>query len=569
MRNRTLYSKVFAAASILVMLVSCNGSNNKGQNNGDSRYGHIMVMNQFTPFSTLFPPMSYEGSAAQMGSQIYETLVTYSSETGELIPLLAESWEANQDHTQYTFTIRSNVFFHDNRCFDDGEGRLMEPDDVLYVMQSLCENSPYNLNASLLMDQVLGAHEFFIEKKVPGNDELTGIYLDSKDRLVFTLTHPNVEFIHVLAHYATSIYPKELKETYGTQVDDSPVGTGPFVNKNYRKNEVCLLERNPRYWGKDEDGNSLPFLDGIKLGFSTSASKVSDAMDRELLHLLVDANIVENSGRITEKCETEGSPYSLRYISDIETNFLGFLNDEGVFADKNVRLAFAYAIDRNKIIENALDYQGTPGIHGLIPPVFKGYPSDKVTSVNASADSARSYLAKAGFPGGTGFPVMSLQIQNRFKDVLVAQEIQKEILEVLGISLSITALTKDQHFARIEERKSQLWLDNWIGDFMEPQNFLNIMLSQNTPENENSFLNIYRFKNAQFDSLVGEALKVDALAARMEIYQKADQLLMDEAAIVPLYYENMQIIQHRRLKNIQDPVLGRFDFRRAYLEKKK
>jgi oligopeptide transport system substrate-binding protein len=568
MRKTPLYSKVLAAATILAVLASCNGSRNNGESNGDSRYGHILVMNQFTPFSILFPPMSHEGSAAQMGSQIYETLMTYSSETGDLVPLLAESWEVDKDHTQYTFTLRSNVFFHDNRCFEDGEGRLMEPEDVLYAMQSLCEKSPFNVNGALFMDQVAGSRKFFDGKKVPGEDAHEGIYLDSKDRLVFKLTHPNVEFIHVLAHYATSIYPKEVKVTYGMDVDGSPVGTGPFVNKNYRKNEVCLLERNSRYWGKDEDGNALPFLDGIKLGFNASAAKVSDAMDKELIHLMVDANIIENSGRITEKCEEENSPYSLRYVSDIETSFLGFLNDEGVFADKHVRIAFAYAIDRNKIIENALDHQGSAGIHGLIPPVFKDFPSDQVTSLNANADSARSYLAKAGFPGGSGFPVMSLQIQNRYKDVVVAQEIQKEILEVLGISLSITALTKDQHFSRIEERKSRLWLDNWIGDFMEPQNFLNIMLSQNTPENENTFLNIYRFKNAQFDSLVGEALKVDALAARMNIYLQADQLLMDEAANVPLYYENMQIIQHRRLKDAKDPILGRFDFRRAYLEKK-
>jgi oligopeptide transport system substrate-binding protein len=561
-----MHSRLLSFSLLLVLtLNACNSSQNKEYTIGDSRYGHVLVMNQFSPFDILFPPMSYEGSAAQLGSQIYEPLVGYDSENGKLAPLLAESWEENAEHTEFRFKIRQGVYFHNNRCFNDGKGRLLTPLDVLYALTSLCENSVYNKNAGLFTGQILGAVEFFSKKKRASEDHLEGISLNSDDEVVVKLIKPNVEFIHLLAHYATSIYPKEAKTTYGKELDNNPVGTGPFYSKSYRKNEVCLLARNDRYWGKDENDKPLPFLDGIKMGFSSSGKTVRSAMDKELIHLIIDPDLVEDGNLGVSMTESDFSPYSKRQVLDLETTFLGFLNDEGVFADKNVRLAFSYAIDRTAVINNVMANRCTPGLHGLVPPAFTNYPFEEVKSPNVNVDSALYYLEQAGFPKGAEFPVTSLQIQNRFKDVLVAQEIQKQVLEKLGISLSITALPKDQHFKRIEDRKTQIWLDNWIGDFMDPQNFLSLLLSRNTPENESSFLNIYRFKNSQFDSLVDEALKLAGLEKRMDIYSQADRLLMKEAAIVPLYYEKMEVIQHVSLKGINDPILGRFDFRKAYI----
>ena len=556
-------------SSLLLVTVwaftSCNPSESKEYTKGDSRYGHVLVMNQFSPFDILFPPMSYEGSAAQLGSQIYETLIGYSPETGAVLPLLAESWEVNDDYTEFKFKIRDGVYFHDNRCFEDGKGRLLTPVDVLYCLKALCENSRFNQNSGLFTGQILGAQDFFKNKKRASEDDLEGLTLNTEDEIVVKLIKPNVEFIHLLAHYATSIYPQEVKEVYINDLDDNPVGTGPFVNKSYRKHEVCLLSRNDQYWGKDENGKPLPFLDGIKMGFSSSGKTVRAAMEKGLIHLIIDPELVEDGSLVISMTEHDFSPYERKQVMDLETTFLGFMNDQGVFSDRNVRLAFMYAIDRSRIINNVMANRCTPGLHGLVPPAFTNYPFNDVHSPDANQDSARYYLALAGYPDGVGFPVTSLQIQNRFKDVLVAQEVQKEVLENLGVSLSITALPKDQHFARIENRETQIWLDYWIGDFMDPQNFLSLMLSRNTPENENSFLNLYRFKNTKFDSLVDEALKVSEVDIRMAIYGKADRLLMSEAAIVPLYYEKMEVIQNISLKGINDPILGRFDFRKAYI----
>jgi len=545
---------------------ACNSNENSENASSDSRYGNVLVMNQFTHFDVFFPPMAYEGAAAQLGSQFYETLVAYSAETGKLIPLLAERWTNNKEFTEFKFKIRKGVFFHDNRCFPDGKGREMKPEDVLYVLKSLCENSRYNKNSGLLSGQVKGGKEFFNGRKRASDDVLEGITLNSEDELVIKLINPNVEFIHVLAHYVTSVYPAEAKVTYGINMDDSPVGTGPFVNKLFRKNEVCLMVRNEKYWGRDEKGQRLPYLDGIKMGFSSSGSNVRQAMDKGLIHLVMDPDVVEDGGQVLEICDQDFSPYSKRQVQDLETTFLGFLNDEGIFFNKNLRKAFSYAIDREAIMNEVMINRGTPGLHGLVPPAFSGYPFDQVRSARANVDSAKYYLAAAGYPDGKGFPATNLQIQNRFKDAVVAQVIQKQVLVKLGISLSITAVPKDQHFKRIEDRQTQLWLDYWIGDFMDPQNFLSLMLSRNTPENKSSFLNIYRFKNDDFDSLINDALEENQINKRMDLYSQADRLLMSEAALLPLYYERMQVIQHASLKGVYDPVLGRFDFRKAYIE---
>ena len=547
------------------LLFACQSGNDAVPLPDDERYGGILVLNQFQSFSTTFPSSTFELSAAEIGSHVYETLVGYEEESLEPIPLLASSWSINEDATEYRFTIREGVFFHDDDCFPDGKGRLMTPEDVLFTMRYICEQHPNNRSRCLFSDQVLGAQAYHDEKMDAETDEHPGIFLDGRD-LVFRLSKPNVEFIHVLAHYNTSIFPRELLEYYEGEVDFNPVGTGAFKRKVLRAEEICVLERHTRYWGRDDNGNPLPFLDGVKIGFASEGLPVSQAMQEGILHLVTDADMVEDGDAITSLTEGEYAAYRAESVSELETVFLGFLNDEGVFADVRVRKAFGMALDMQKIADEVLNGSGKPGAYGLVPPAFKKYPYEEVKGFSQDIEQAQKLMAEAGFEDGSTFPVTTLQIQNRFRDVIVAQEIQRQVLDNLGISLSITALPRGQHFKRIEDRQTNLWLDNWIGDFIDPQNFLGLMLSRNTPEQGSSFLNIYRYKNPTYDSLVFEALKVNDEGKRMLLYCKADDLLMEDAAIVPIYYEEKQLIQHVNVMGLKGPVLGVLNLKQVYLD---
>lgn len=550
---------------ILLLLAACSSGPQPKNEDMNENYGGILVMNQFQGYSALFPPSAYESSAALLGTHIFETLVGYDHETKELEPRLAESWTMNEDGTQYTFKIREDVYFHDDPCFPDGEGRQLTAEDVLYCLKSICEYSSYNRSSWLFTGRVVGASEFYDQRLSVEEHEVEGLKLLDDDEIHITLEKPNMEFIHELAHYGSSIYPRESKEYYANRIDAHPVGTGPFYPKVLRKNEVCIMKRNSRYWKLDESGARLPYLQGLKIGFEKSGSELINSVTKGLLHVVMDVDMIEDGDRVLSIVDSENSTYGKRNAFDLETIYLGFLNDEGVFQDARIRRAFGLAIDKEKISSEAIANSGAPGLYGLIPPAFKNYPYDDVKGFPLRIEEAKSLLEIAGYPNGEGFPVMTLQIQNRYKDVVVAQEIQRQILENLGVSLSITTLPRAQHFQRTEDRQAMLWLDNWAGDFIDPQNFLNLLLSKNTPEEGASFLNIYRYKNETFDSLVDEAVRVKDTQTRMQLYCKADQKLMDDAAIIPIYYEKKQLIEHNSVKGLNPPILSTLDLREVYL----
>lgn len=552
---------------VILLLTRCTGDSHGHDRKKDLQKGGLLVMNQFEGFSTLHPPSSYESSSAQLGSHVYETLLGYDPVTLELIPMLASAWEVNDGSTEFTITLREDVYFHDNPCFPDGIGRELTTDDVVYCLKVLCSNSSQNKSNWILNDKIVGAQSFYDEKLSVTEDELIGIQKLGKHQIKISLVKPNVEFLHVLSEYGTSIYPEEAYTTYKRQVGIHPVGTGPFKVKTLRQNEICILERNENYWGTDDQGNSLPYLIGVKVGFVKDGFELSKSIRKGLLHLVMDADIVEGGDKIDALIKEQEGIYIETRGHELETVYLSFLNSEGVFSDVRVRKAFGLALDKKLITEDALFDSGEPGEFGIVPPGFKTYPYSEVKSPRMDLPEARNLLAEAGFPEGKDFPVVTLQIQNRYRDVVVAQEIQRQILEHLGVALSITALPRQQHFERTEKGEALLWLDNWIADYRAPQSFLDLMLSTNTPEDGDSYLNTYRYKNPLYDRLLQESTSIKDDKERYLRYSQADRLMViEDAAIIPIYYEKNNVIFKSNVKNLQAPLFGRFNLREVYID---
>jgi peptide/nickel transport system substrate-binding protein len=252
-------------------------------------------------------------------------------------------------------------------------------------------------------------------------------------------------------------------------------------------------------------------------------------------------------GELDDAKKGGNRPYIMQVVPALSVYYLGFQHKLEPFNNINVRKAFNYAIDRESIVTYTLQGEGRPASHGIVPP-FKGYDYENVTGYNFDVDKAKEYMAKAGFPNGKGFPEITLQINpgGGDRNVQIAEVVQKMLNENLGINIKIEQLQFAQQLENLETGKAVFWRSAWIADYPDPENFLNLLYGVHVPEelSQKAYINPMRYQSSTFDSLFDIALREVDDVKRFELFRQVDQIAVDEAAIMPIFYdENTRLIQ--------------------------
>ncbi len=565
----------------VVFLASCGG---KHSTTGESRkasggvyYGGVFRMNEIEDFRNLFPLNVTEVTSQRITNQVYEGLVKLSQTDLAILPSLAEKWVRNADATQWTFTIRKGVKFHDDPCFPDGKGREIIAKDFKYCFEKLCTSSPENQQfGNTFKDKVVGANEYFqstFDNK-PLEAGVSGVKVIDDNTLQITLLYPFAGFLNILSTPGCWLYPKEAFEKYGVDMRAKCVGTGPFQVKSIKEGEAVILERNPNYWDKDEFGNQLPYLDALKFTFIKEKKSELLEFKRGNLDMIfrIPVEMISDILGELDHAKEANAPFDLQVIPAMSIFYYGFQEQSGIFDKKEVRLAFNYAIDREKIVTYTLQGEGIPGIYGIVPPSFKDYNSKSLKGYTYDPDKARKFLTAGGFPNGIGFPKLTLQINSGGGDrnIQTAEVIQKMLKENLNIDIEINVLPFAEHLERLETGKALFWRTGWQADYPDPETFLTLLYSKHIPKNltDKSFLNSVRYKSAKFDSLFSAATQEVDVQKRMSLYLKADQTAIDDAAIMPIFYdENYRLVQ-TYIKNFPVNAMEYRDLTRVYFEPK-
>ena len=191
----------------------------------------------------------------------------------------------------------------------------------------------------------------------------------------FHLLEPNSVFKYLLAQSATWIYPKEAVEKYGKNINFNPVGTGPYTlnskeSTDFDVNTHIVLRRNPNYYGRDQFGNQLPFLDALEVTFVHDKEREMAKFRKgeyDLIYRLPTEDLIELMDP-----ETQGNPdFQLEEIAEMSTHFISFNLNDPLFQDVNVRKAISYAIDRKRITDYVLNGEADyPGHYGITPEAF-------------------------------------------------------------------------------------------------------------------------------------------------------------------------------------------------------
>jgi peptide/nickel transport system substrate-binding protein len=554
---------VLIIAITLLILASCNNNQHAKFENritaGVVQYGGVFHLNEVEDFRSLAPHSILDLTARNIASQIYEGLVSLDQKTLKVNPGLAESWEISPDGFIYTFHLRKDVRFHDDACFPEGIGRIFNADDVIFAFTQLFTPSAENLLAYSMYDRILGARSYYenwdknqnIPETIPGLRKIDDYTIN------IVLNEPFPGFLEILATPAGWIYPREALEKYDIDLRSHCVGTGPFYLNKLIENEIIIVARNNNYWKKDSFGNSLPYLDSLKFTFiKEKKSEMLEFMkgNIDMVYGITREDVDEYELNTNlDKGEYTTNDFLVQISPSLSIQYYSFKQMGDIFNDVNLRLAFNYAIDRKKIVDYALNGLGVPAQHGIVPPSIEGYPIDEVTGFEFSITKAQQYLAKAGYPGGKGFPRLTLSLNSGggTENLLVAEAVQKMLSENLDVYIDLSVTGRAQHFSRVNSGQVEFWRDSWLADYYDPENFLCLFYGELVPEdiNAESYYNSTRYKNDEFDYLYNNAIKEANTEKRMKLYCKADQKIIDDAVIIPLYYDKTIRLQQLYVRN--------------------
>ncbi len=485
----------------------------------------VFRYNEIATISSLDPAFSKNQAMIWPCNQLYNGLVQLDDSL-RIQPDIAKSWEISNDGKTYTFTLRNDVYFHKDASFGKDSTRTVKASDFEYSLKRLT-NEKVASPGSWIMQNV--------ENLKTVNDSVFEI----------RLTKAFPAFLGLLAMKYASVVPEEAVAFYGADFRSHPVGTGPFRFKIWEENVKLVLRKNPIYFEKDQNGVRLPYLEAVAITFLP---------DRQSGFLqFVQGNIDFTSGldpSYTNEILTQKGQLQPKYKDKVNlvtspylnTEYLGFRMDgsDKAVLDKRIRQALNYGFDRHKMLLYLRNNMGIPAVNGMIPAGLPGF--NNIKGYDYDPEKARQLVADYKKTTGDKNPKITLSTNASYIDIgeFLQREWQKTGLDV-AVDVSPPATLR----TAISTGKVSFFRASWIADYPDAENYLSLFYSKNfAPDGPN----YTHFKNAEFDRLYELASKETDNEKRYALYEKMDKLVIDEAPVIPLFYDK---VARFTLKNVQ------------------
>jgi len=512
---------IFLLLSILV-----NGCKDRGKVQG----GKVFRLNISAGVSSLDPAFSKDQPTMWMCNQLYNGLLQVDDSLN-VVPAIARSYTVSGDGLVYTFFLRDDVYFHDHPLFKDGKGRRVTATDFVYSFNRITDEKVASTGAWLFNGKIADKAPF-----TAVNDTIFQLRLKVPFRPMAGL----------LTLQYCSVVPHEVVEYYGKDFRKHPVGTGPFRLVRWQENEALVLTRNPGYFEKDAEGQSLPYIDGIRISFLNDRGveflqflqggfDMVSGVDKSFRDKALTAN-----GELRDEYKKDVVMERLPFMS---TEYLGFsmakLKNEAI-RDKRVRQAVNYAIDREKMIWYLRNGIGQPAMAGMIPKGMNGYNAEIVKGYHYDPDKARELLKQAGYPGGKGLQPVTLYSNPLYQDLTdyIAKSLEEVGIKVI-VQLSPGSFLREAMI----KNEVDFFRASWIGDYPDSENYLALFYSGYGAPPNYTF-----FKNERYDRLYEQALKARTEEEAVSYYYQMDRIVIEEAPVVPLFYDELVRFTGKRVK---------------------
>ena len=541
--------------------IAVNLPNNLIEANGGKFYGDTLKVNSSEIFTSLFPAAVTDIYSQHISSQIYEGLLKFNPSDLSIEPCIAESYHIDSLNSEYTFKIRKNVYFHDNPCFKRSTGRTVTAEDIKFVFEFLCSKNALNTSPILWRNYILGANDFYDKK----TDHVSGIIVKDDYTITIRLNEPFSGFLNILALTQTAIFPKEALDMYGADLHSKiAVGTGPFVLKSV--NDKILLAKNSNYWQKVEHNNQLPYLSYVEIEFKNDKSKeLSDfkAGKIDFIWGLPVDEIQNVIGSLEDAKKGKNKEFTLQSINNLQVEYYAFSFKDSLIKDIHLRKALNLAIDKSFIASYILEGSVLPATKGLIPEI-PGYDKTLVNGYVYDPVLAKKEFALSSFVQTQSEEPLILYYNNSGQiNEPIAEEIKKQLQKNLGINLTLKEYDRKSFFEMIDKGNLPFWRYGWLADYPDPANFMASFHSKNIKGSSNNS-NKAQFSNSKFDQFFDEAMAEADIEKRMSLLAAAEQILLDEAAIIPLFYFTSIRLVNPQLMDFPINELEYRDYSRAY-----
>lgn len=475
---------------------------------------------------------------------LFEGLCNYDPKTLEPIPGVAERWEVSADKLTYTFYLRKNAKWNN--------GDPVTAHDFAAAWQRAISPELASVYSFILFP-VKNAKAY--NKGEIKDFSKVGIKAKDDHTFVVTLAQPTPYFMS-LAPFQTlmPIHKKSVEAKGGFMDRQNPwarvgmVTNGAFQLKSWKLNDSLVVEKNPTYW--DAANVKLNKVVFYPINGEQIEERAFRAGQIHKVHQIGISKIATYKKK---------RPSALRIDTYLSTYYYLINTTVKPLNDPRVRRALSLAVDRDMIVKYVTKGGQNPA-HYFTPPGTGGFNGKGFNQNNV--ELAKKLLAEAGYPEGKGFPKVTLLYNTLEKHKVIAEAIQQMWKKNLGVDIELTNQEWKVYVNSINNQNFMLARRGWIGDYPDPNTFLDLLISD-SPNN------LGKWQNKEFDKVMLASQNTMDKAKRLELFQQAEQLVHDDAAVIPIFNDVRNYLLHEDVKGWHANVMDVHPLNRVYLSRDK
>jgi ABC-type transport system substrate-binding protein len=482
------------------------------------------------------PSLWDSASTGNVTAQMFQGLLAVDRASGTLRPELATAWAVSPDAKTFTFTLRRGVAFHSTPYFTPT--RAFNADDVLFTFGRMVDpQHPFHLAfpATYVYAQSLG-----LAQMIDGIDRV------DEHTVRFRLKAPNVTFLNYMAMSFTAMHSAEyaaqlLKLGRASAINNAPVGTGPYVFKRYRKDDVLRMLPHPGYWGGVQKTPQLIFA--ISREAPVRVQKMA-AGECHITAPLRDIDLPALKGR---------SEVVVLQKQALNISYLAFNLKKPLLQNRAVREALDIAIDRDAIFKVLFPRGDAQQAVSAFPPAVPGFNSALKNEFNPQR--AKQLLAEAGHADGFAIELWALPVARPTNPngMLMAQLIQQDWAKI-GVRATIKTYEWGEYLKRANKGEHDVYMSGWSSDLADADEFLTPNLSCANSKDG------IKFCNAEFDRLLDQARGSADPEQRNALYKQAQTIFKRERPWMPMAHSSIYIPVRRDVKGFVMAANGSVDF---------